>query len=245
MYAYIDETGNTGQNLFDPTQPVFMTAALIGRKNFDVVYKERIRALASRAGNEIIHANVLGMAGLEEIAGDIQLILKESDAKFFVARVDKLYLATAKMVDTIFDSGENQAVPWHSYNVRPLRLLLVFKVAYLLDQNIVKKFWSCLMQRKKDKAYEEFNEVLNKLLYRVDALPDKRSRELISEAVKWAIDNPEAIYLHSNSAATRYGHLPNLAVFPELLGGIEERSRLWRRPVKKLFTIDRVNLALC
>jgi hypothetical protein len=35
LYAYIDETGNTGHNLFDEAQPDFFTAALITKGNFD------------------------------------------------------------------------------------------------------------------------------------------------------------------------------------------------------------------
>jgi hypothetical protein len=35
MFAYIDETANTGENLFDLAQPVFMTAARMNGKRID------------------------------------------------------------------------------------------------------------------------------------------------------------------------------------------------------------------
>jgi hypothetical protein len=34
MYAYVDETGNTGAGLFDKAQPLFVTAALLTRPDW-------------------------------------------------------------------------------------------------------------------------------------------------------------------------------------------------------------------
>ena len=234
MYAYIDETGNTGENLFDENQPVFLTAALITKTNFDLVYKRAIKTICRKLGVEALHANELGFGRLEDIALDLLKVLKESDARFFLFKVVKKDLAATKLVDTIFDSGENLSVPWHIYNFKPLRLLLVFKVAYLLDERILKLFWSSLMDRQEKRAYDKFCEVLHEILIRVEALPDNRSREIVSEAVQWAIDNPEAIHLHVNARIHKYGHLPNIVVFPELLGGIDLLSKKWNRPVREI-----------
>ena len=234
MYAYVDETGNTGQNLFDEAQPTFITAALMSRDNFDDVYRERLRRLANRIGEQVLHANQLGLGRIEDISPDLLDILKYSDTRFFLSRVDKMYLATSKIVDTVFDSGENLAVPWHAYNYRPLRLLLVFKVAHLLDKDLVRRFWASLMESNKAEAYREFVIACEELRSRVGRLPDMRSRELVSEALQWAIDNPEAIYLHSNSKLARYGHLPNMVAFANLLEGIEQQSKLWGRLVKRI-----------
>ena len=32
MYAFVDESGNTGQNLFDEAQPIFTTLALLSKR---------------------------------------------------------------------------------------------------------------------------------------------------------------------------------------------------------------------
>lgn len=234
MYAYIDETGNTGENLFDHNQPVFLTGALITKTNFDLLYKKRVESICEKIGVESLHANELGFGRLEDIASDLLEVLKKSDARVFLSRIVKVDLAATKLVDTIFDSGENLSVPWHVYNYRPLRLLMVFKVAFLLDEDILKIFWSSLMDTRKKRAYEKFRVVLHDILLRVEELPDKRSRELVSEAVQWAIDNPEAIHLHANARIHKYGHLPNMAVFPELLGGIDLFSKKWNRPVREI-----------
>src|SRR5262249_36132916 len=161
-------------------------AALITKTNFDLIYYRKVFSLAQRIGENVIHANEIGLEKVEQIALDLLRILRSSDAWFVISRIVKSHLVTTKMLDTIFDSGENFAVPWHVYNYRALRYLLVFKVAYLLDEELVRSFWSCLMERNKDQACKQLVNVLSVLLTRVDRLPDRRSREVVGEAVKWA-----------------------------------------------------------
>lgn len=231
MYAYIDETGNTGKNIFDEDQPLFLTAALISKVNFDLLERETFFRISSRFGAKALHANELGEAAVEAYAPDVLRILEKHDCRFFISRSEKRYLAVTKLVDTLFDCFENKAVPWHTYNFRPLRLLMVFKIAHILTVEAAKKFWGALMEKNKTRAYAQFLVALSDIRENVSILPDVRSRELITDAIEWASKNPEGIYLHVNSKSTRAGHLPNMAVFPNLLEGIEQRSRLWKRPV--------------
>jgi hypothetical protein len=108
---------------------------------------------------------------------------------FFIARVDKITIAITKLVDTVFDSGENLAVPWHIYNYRYLRLLLVMKMAYILDMEILVDFWTCLMEKNRVKAYDTFKEVLTRVIDRIGVIPGERARTIIFEAIEWAIAN--------------------------------------------------------
>lgn len=231
MYAYVDETGNTGSNIFDEHQPQFLTAALISKVNIDVLEGAMLRRLANKIGKDSLHANEIGEALIDEIASEIGALLETRDCRFFVSRIEKKYLAVTKLVDTLFDSFENRAVPWHVYNLRPMRLMLVFKVASILTIEVAETFWSALLEPNKPRAYERFLEALSELRKEVGRLEDKRSKELVIQAIDWATANPEAIYVHTNSQSARTGHLPNLAVFPNLLDGIEKRSRLWDRKV--------------
>lgn len=232
MYAYIDETGNTGQNIFDEAQPEFITAALVTRVNFDVLYERQVKSIAKKIGVDALHANEIGIAKAESIADDIQEVLKKADARLLVSIVEKKYLAVTKIVDYIFDSGENKAVPWQAYNLRPLRLLLVFKIASIVDYEIARIFWSSLMEKKKGVAYEKYVQACELLRQRVGDLPDHRSREIVSDALGWAIENFEAIRIHSSSRISRYGHFPNMVGFQNLIDGLEDQSRRWGRAVK-------------
>lgn len=50
MYAFVDESGNTGQNLFDEAQPIFTTLALLTRSDFDKLSGKKVVNLAARLG---------------------------------------------------------------------------------------------------------------------------------------------------------------------------------------------------
>ena len=50
MWAYVDETGSTGNNIFDIDQPIFATAAMMTRTNFDLVHEKSVTAIARKVG---------------------------------------------------------------------------------------------------------------------------------------------------------------------------------------------------
>lgn len=234
MYAYIDETGNTGSNIFDKNQPYFITASLITKSNFDILQIKNIQKLARRVGETELHGNGYGLGKIEKIADGLLSIFKKSDARFFIARAEKKYIAVTKLFDTLFDSFENKAVPWHVYNIRHFRLLLVFKLTTILREDVVEIFWKAILEKKKNKAYEFFRESLLILKGDLDDFKDKRARELTENAVDWGLENPESIYLHTAAKSARAGHLPNMAVFPNILQGIEMMSKKWKRSVKTI-----------
>jgi hypothetical protein len=243
MYAYIDETGNTGQNIFDEAQPHFLTAALVTRTNFDVLYRVPIHKLANSVGVTALHANELGLRQIETISPDLLRILKKADARFIFSNIEKKYLSLTKIVDYVFDCGENLAVPWQVYSLRTLRLLITFKLAYIIDHALAKDFWTALMEPQRDQAYAKYVAACRELLSRVDYLPDKRSREVVSQALRWVIDNPETIRFHSSTREGRYDHFPNMVAFINLIAGIENQSKRWNRPVKLIVHDEQMQFA--
>ncbi|MBC1181197.1 hypothetical protein HF680_00800 [Brevundimonas sp. WCHBH090558] len=64
LFAYVDESGNTGRNIFDTAQPDYYTAALVSRGDFDRNYGDQVRAIAGKVGATAIHANELGLGRL-------------------------------------------------------------------------------------------------------------------------------------------------------------------------------------
>jgi hypothetical protein len=110
MYAYVDESGNTGYQIFDPEQPLFVTAAMMTKTNFDAVRNVDLAAVARKVGAAALHANELGVSRIEEIADDLLKIIKKADARFFVSRLEKRYLAAAKVYDTYFDDPRSGGV---------------------------------------------------------------------------------------------------------------------------------------
>ena len=154
IYAYVDETGNTGHNLFDEVQPDFFTGALITKGDFDVAFGEQTRAIAATFGASSLHGKQLGIYRLESVSADLLRLFKIAKAHFFVSRVEKKYLLASKMFDSLFDSGENAAVGWHHYNLRALRLMLALQLAVMIDEETAKLFWKCILEPNEKRAYE-------------------------------------------------------------------------------------------
>lgn len=184
LYAYVDETGNTGHNLFDAAQPDFYTAALITKGDFDLAFAGATRAIADRLGTPSLHGKELGVARLESASSEILRILRAAKATFFVSRVEKRYLLGTKVFDTIFDSGENAAVAWHDYNFRPLKVALAFKVSFCLDEDTAKLFWKCILEPVEAKAYAMLPDICNRILENISVIPDARSREIIGQGLE-------------------------------------------------------------
>lgn len=218
FYAYVDETGNTGHNLFDEAQPDFFTAALITKGDFDLSFTKPVQELARGFGADTLHAKGLGIQRLDAIATDILKILRASDAHFFVSRVEKRYLVATKIFDALFDSGENAAVAWHHYNLRPLRLMLAFKLASTVDEDTAKLFWQCILEPDKEKAYQTLPTVCEALQKNLAKIPDERSRQVLSDGLDWARKHPEAIQIHTDRKIARKGHFPKY-------GGLRQPAR--------------------
>ncbi len=218
----------------DEAQPDFFTGALITKTNFDLVYASKIAALAAQFGGDSLHGKDLGFGRVEEIAESLLRIFKKVDARFFISRVEKRYLLATKIFDTIFDSGENAAVAWRHYNIRPLRLMLAFKVAALVTEDIAKRFWETLLEKNEVKVQAALPEICQSLTDRVGELPDQRSRQIVSDALAWARDHPETLHLHLDTRQARNGHMPNMVAFANLLEGLEFFSKKWDRRVRRI-----------
>ncbi|UWQ16667.1 DUF3800 domain-containing protein [Jannaschia sp. M317] len=234
MFAYVDETGNTGKNIFDPDQPDFFTGALITKTNFDVLHGKTLQSISIRAGVPALHASVVGMGPVENAAGDILSLLKKIDARFFVSRVEKRYLLATKVYDIFFDSGENPAASWSAYNIKPLKMILCFKVATLITEQIARDFWDMLMARNEKSARQKIPGICEALLAQVPTLADARSREVVTETLSWSRDHPEALDIFIAGRQAKNGHMPNMVAFANLLDGLEGFSKRWHRPLKKI-----------
>ena len=234
MFAYVDESGNTGKNIFDAEQPDFFTGALITTTNFDALHSKQIRLIALRAGVPALHAAEVGMGPIENAAGDILRLLKKIDARFCISRVEKRYLLATKLYDVFFDSGENPAASWLVYNFRPLRMLMCFRVATLITEKIAHDFWDMLLARNEERAREKIPGICEDLLAQIPILPDRRSREIVSETLAWSRDHPEALSFFIAGREAKNLHMPNMVAFDNLLTGLEDYSKRWRRPVRKI-----------
>ena len=62
LCAYTDESGNTGNNLFDKQQPFFWTGSLISEADLNLSGAEVHKECLALAGVAELHGNELGLA---------------------------------------------------------------------------------------------------------------------------------------------------------------------------------------
>ena len=156
-----------------------------------------MRRLAASLGCTSLHGNELGADKVETILPEIQKILRVSDGRFDLSKVNKIDLAVTKLFDTVFDPGENVAVPWQAYNMVAFRNVLLLKLARVLDEALLKAFWGSLLDRKETNSRASLVATLKEIKNRLSAVPDARSREILSGGLSWAIENPEVLEYHS------------------------------------------------
>ncbi len=189
-FAYTDESGNTGLNLFDEAQPTFWTGTLVAYADIDQRYGRYHKELLAITGRAEIHGAELGMHGIEKIADRILCLAKEKKLHFLFSRVDKGYLAAAKMFDLVFDSGTNMAMPTHAYAIQQLRLINNLHFVQMLEGDDLKDFWDIF--RKQDS--QRFGLLLARVRERLSSFPyDDRSKQIIGDVLEWGARNPAEI----------------------------------------------------
>jgi Protein of unknown function (DUF3800) len=190
FFAYADETGNSGLNLFDEHQPEFWIGTLICETDLDALDPSISGALRSRAGAPELHGNHLGLSGVEKIAGKLKTQLMRTDAQFFFVRIDKQHYATLKFTDTILDSGLNHAVSPMLYGLRISRLYFAQIFSALMDESENRAFWRAYLDGTASELGMVSRTVLEKVKHHV---PDPRTRQLLIDALRWAADHPERL----------------------------------------------------
>ena len=156
---------------------------------------------------------------------------------FRFSKVSKPDHAIISFFDQVFDSGVNKAVAWLHYWT-PLRYILLFKVAYLFDDETAKKAWDARQEVNHAKCSEQLEEICSTLLNRVNRLPDQRSRELVSGGLKWASANPFEIGYGVGNKDTALQISPNLVGFQQVLEHIGKQAARQSRKVRSI-TVDR------
>jgi hypothetical protein len=237
MYCFIDESGNTGLELFDLNQPTLYYGLLTSQSNLDVVAEPLLKELRQNLGVKRIHASELGVARLTTIAEKLSRFSKKNDVRFSLLKVTKPDHAIICFFDQVFDSGLNKAVPWQHY-FTPLRYVLVFKVAHLFDEALAKDAWKARRERNTARAAQMLTKLCHDLLARMHRLPDARSRELVSGALRWAAENPHEISYGVGNYDSALQISPNLIGFQQVLHTIAIQSSARRRVVRKI-TVDR------
>ena len=237
MYFYVDESGQTGLNLFDKNQPCLYYGVLSSNEDLDSLAKIKVKKLRENFEIERLHAAELGVRKLSTIASDIIQLRKDHNLYFDIHTVLKADHAVISFFDQVFDQGLNPAVPWTAYWT-PLRYVLLLKLSILFDEETLQSAWDARICINDTKAEESLVSICNTLKDRVCFLPDQRSRGIINDALTWASQNPSQISYNSNSKKDTLHISPNLIGFQSVIHGIRKRLKESKNKAKKII-VDR------
>jgi hypothetical protein len=237
VFFYVDESGNTGLNLFDGSQPNLLYGLLSSKVNLDALAEPHLQRLRRRFGVSRLHATELGIGRLSAAAPTLLDLVRKHDIRFALYKLVKLDYAIIQFFDQVFDQGLNPAVGWATYWT-PLRYVMLLKVAHLFDEELAKKAWAARTEKKDEESSKILLEVCRTLLERVSILPDERSRQLIRDTLEWASTNPERIEYNANSKNMQLAISPNLIGFQFVLFGVAQRLRSGRTSMRGLY-VDR------
>lgn len=227
MYAYIDESGNTGVNLFDTEQPYFFNVAMTSQVNFDDVFRQRVEHIAQLVSAEYLHANEIGQQRVELIAPSLMELIEFSQVRFHFTLVEKPTAAVMKFYDAIFDPGENPAAPRFWYNVRLLRFLLLMEFVSILTRDDAELFWKVMARTRSKSTEDEAASIIDTLLLRANSLSDERAKTLVVDTLFWARDNITELSFWSWDKNGIYGQLPNIFTLVALFDKISRDSQDW------------------
>ena len=192
MFFYVDESGNTGLNLNDNTQPYLYYGVLSSPVDLDSSELPELIDIRKNLSVTRIHANEIGYDKLSKVYKLFIELIEKYNLKFDLYKLNKRDYIVISFFDQVFDQGLNPAVPWNWYWT-PLRYPLLFAVSSLFDDELIVQAWEARITRLQDESNNMLKEIIKVLLGRAKEYPDMRAREIISNALFWAFFNIEAI----------------------------------------------------
>lgn len=234
MFVFIDESGNSGQNMADKDSPFFYHLALLSKYNIDLDLNGRIKKLLkSHSLNELHGAEISNL--LDELSPTILQELKDNNASFYYAEVEKSYLAYAKLYDTLFDNEENLGARWSAYQLRPLRLMLLCNFIGIVDEAVVVDFYkNCLIASSQQQANDYLKRTCKLILSETYKLKDSRTKQIIEDTINGAKFFSSDITMFEKSKQDRWRHLPHIVSFLPILNAISVYSKKHNTKVQRI-----------
>jgi hypothetical protein len=237
MFFHIDESGNSGNNLFDENQPVLSYGVLSSRWNVDEHAQDEIAAIARKTSNRGLHANKLGEAGLRGIAPELVELHERFEFCFDYYYIHKPSFAVVTFFNAVFDAGINPAVKWDWYWT-PLRFPLIGILDSVMDEGLLRESWRlCLVPRTRlERERGGIRALLAAVLARVEGgeVPE-RLREILADALRYGVKHPKEMDFGIYSPVAL---APNTIGFQFVLSSLAYRQKIHRQRVLGI-TVDR------
>ncbi|MCF1297447.1 DUF3800 domain-containing protein [Acinetobacter nosocomialis] len=236
VFFYIDESGHTGNNLFDRTQPYLYYGVVGSMVNLDILAKEDILNLRKKFGVDRLHAAELGEGKLIHLISELKEISKKFSITFDFYRVKKDDYPVICFFDQVFDQGINPAMTWSGYWT-PLRYVILGKLNFLFNEELKKAAWEARLCSKDEEADEKVIYICEKLISRLEKLNDTRLKELFFDVLIWAKNNVRKLSFNAKTKKEKNFISPNLIGFQSVYWGIANRAKKKKRKVLGI-TVD-------
>lgn len=189
MLAWTDESGNTGQNLFDKDQPYFWTGTLLCDTDLDSEASRKHKIWLAKLGVPKLHGSALKVEGIDIIAESLRACLERFRTQFIFTKINKIYHAQTTLALFIFDPEVNSAV--HSYTQVPAMIRrVIYCTLRFLKPRDVKQFWTAYEKQDSDL----FAQLISSILLRVEACPPSfQDRDALLSILSWAVTHPTEI----------------------------------------------------
>ncbi|TDP30757.1 hypothetical protein DEU29_11540 [Idiomarina aquatica] len=236
MYFHIDESGNTGNNLFDANQPVLSYGVLSCRTNVDALCYALHKQILELIDDDQIHANVLGVGGLVRIAPLLMQIQSKMKFDFDYYFIHKPTFALVTFFDAVFDAGLNEAVKWEWYWT-PLRYLLIRNLTQLIDAKLLMESWRLCTVKKVEKHDQDIVALFVAIRETATQVAiDERAKEVIIDALDYGIENPLKLDFGCPDEKMLS---PNAIAFQFVASSIARRVRKKKRKRASSILVDR------
>lgn len=237
MFFYIDESGNSGNNLFDRDQPTLSYGVLSSKWDVDAHAEDERRALLAVIGGEELHANRLGAAGLQRIKDLLAELHDRFEFCFDYYYIHKTSFAVVTFFNAVFDAGINPAMKWDWYWT-PLRFPLVGVLHDLLEEDLLRESWR-LCSVPHNRIPREANNIRTLLTAVIDRVQrgdvSDRLREILIDALQYGSRNPTDMDFGTSSPTALS---PNSIGFQFVLTAIAYRQKIHRQAALGI-TVDR------
>ena len=228
MYVYIDESGNSGLNMFDSDQKFFYLIAVVSKVNIQNIFSRHFDTICSKYNIKELHGNELGLTKMSNVCFELKRILKKINPKLALIYINKEAYVATKLFDTILDSGENYGVATHHYNLRPLRSVLLAKFLSIVDTDILKEFWKGAIEKNKESSRTYFVSCMKMIAEKlsVNKELDLRSKEIFNNSVDFAIKYSDNISFYNDKKLSLMIS-PNVTFFIQLSRIVEKQRCKW------------------
>ena len=224
LFAWADESGNSGLNVFDTGQPMFWSGTLISPMDLDTGASVHADWLSATQSTEL-HGKTLHFSGLNKIADSVRDFLRRNSCKFVLTRIEKEFHVITTFVTIVFDSDVNETVAPLYDHVPIFRKDIAKEFMSIFHLRDRKEFWSAYLKRD----LGAFSKLLLNLELRVRELcVEERLAGFICEALSWARVNPARI-MH---APISLEESPNARALLLLVDGIHKMAGAEARVIR-------------